>query len=139
MHYRKPESAYFLRTGGPNRPASSAVYRRLTENASRHYEESGPTDKQLEGTDNPCRMAAARFGSARSICSWIRLGVSGMSAESTSRFRGRRASIQFRSRRAVYGATSVEIRKLAFCVPTMVYVAHRCIDVPPVLRIKRSE
>lgn len=64
------ESAYFffffLRTGGPNRPVSSAVCRRLTENASRHHEESGPTDKRPEGTDNPCRIAAsARLGSAQ--------------------------------------------------------------------------
>lgn len=59
------ESAYFLGASGPNRPASSAVYRRLTENASRHHEESGPTDKRRDRQS----VAAARFGSARNICS----------------------------------------------------------------------
>lgn len=44
------ESAlYFFTRGGSRRPVSSAVCRQLTENASRHYEESsesGPTDQR---------------------------------------------------------------------------------------------
>lgn len=61
------KSVCFFTHDGPYRPFGSAVCRRLTENASRHYEESpesGPTDNRPEGTNNPCPTVAGLVASA---------------------------------------------------------------------------
>lgn len=99
------ERLYFFTRGGPRRPVGSAVCRLLTENASRHYEESpesGPTSRP-EGTGNPCRMAAAAVASATAR------GVSATSAEARRRFSRspRIDSVPVAPR--VYGTTSAGI------------------------------
>lgn len=92
-------------SGDPHRPACSAVWRRLTENASRDHEKN---------PERPCRQAVRRdpqsvSNSNRGSTEHLRPPrVSRMSAEAPLCFRGRLGSIRFRSCR-VYGRTSAGI------------------------------
>jgi len=109
------------------RPVSTAVCHRLTENASWDYDEARraalPTDS--EGTNNPCRIAARLAASAAESprCLWRPTVVSSS------------GSIRFRSRRAVYGATSAritseEVGSLCFAGGLQRMQVHLCAPVP---------
>lgn len=127
MADRERAYIYFYTHGGPRRPVSSAVYRRLTENASRQYEESpesGPTDQAAHRDQQS--VSNSSHGLVRSICDHY--GVSAMSVEAHWRFLGRPASIRFRLRRAFMAQLprGLRRRKLALCVPAAVYIERRC-------------
>jgi len=122
-------ASVFMRGG---RPVSTAVCHRLTENASWDYDEARRTALPTsEGTNNPCRIAAGLAASAAESPRYLRRPT----VVSNS------GSIRFRSRRAVYGATSAritseEVGSLCCAGGLQRMQVHLCAPVP-VSRISR--